>query len=163
MDWTEGTPRRRAGGSGRELVWFPEPVGGADSYRAALADPLLLAPVFPGARRITARMAATRRDRLTSWLPMLRPPHPEGLAAPCGSRCGGGSVAARKPEYLGAATPPAVSAATVTATAARWAGAGRLARTGTAGLAELVDDPGAFLKELAGAGVVVSAFAGGAG
>ena len=42
VDWEEGEWRRRRGGSGRELVWFPEPVGGADCYRAGLADPLLV-------------------------------------------------------------------------------------------------------------------------
>jgi hypothetical protein len=29
-------------------------------------------------QRITARVSATRRDRLTARLPMLAPPHPEG-------------------------------------------------------------------------------------
>ncbi|MHB1536097.1 MAG: hypothetical protein ACYC1D_16100, partial [Acidimicrobiales bacterium] len=79
QDWEDGAWRRRPGGSGRELVWFPEPVGGADCYRAGLADALLLAPAFPGARRVTVRRHATRRDRVTAWLPMLRRPHPEGL------------------------------------------------------------------------------------
>ncbi|MDQ6784031.1 MAG: hypothetical protein M3063_11425, partial [Actinomycetota bacterium] len=79
VDYHEGAWRRRPGGSGRELVWFPEPVGGADCYRCDRADPLLLVPAFPGVRRVTARVAATRRDRTTAWLPMLRPPHPEGL------------------------------------------------------------------------------------
>ena len=161
IDWADGTPRRRAGGSGRELVWFPEPVGGADCYRAALADPLLLSPVFPEARRITARMAATRRDRLTSWLPMLRPPHPEGLAGAVRVEVRGWIEGRPETRIVGAATPPAVVAAAVSATTARWAGAGRLTRAGTAGLAELVADPGAFLRELAGAGVGVSAFEGG--
>ena len=32
----------------------------------------------PASDRVTARLAATRRDRLTARLPMLRPPHPEG-------------------------------------------------------------------------------------
>ena len=162
IDWTDGMQRRRAGGSGRELVWFPEPVGGADCYRAALADPILLAPVFSDARRITARMAATRRDRLTSWLPMLRPPHPEGLAGAVRVEMRGWIGGRPETRILGASTPPAVSAAAVCATTALWAGAGRLARSGTAGLAELVDDAGAFLKDVAGAGVVVSAFEGGA-
>jgi hypothetical protein len=161
VDWAEGTLRRRAGGSGRELVWFPEPVGGADCYRAALPDPLLLSPVFPEARRITARMAATRRDRLTSWLPMLRPPHPEGLAGAVRVEVRGWVDGRPETRILGAAIPPAVVAAAVSATAARWAGAGRLARAGTAGLAELVADPGGFLRDLAGAGVRVSAFEGG--
>jgi hypothetical protein len=163
IDWTEGTPRRRAGGSGRELVWFPEPVGGADCYRAALADPLLLSPVFPHARRITARMAATRRDRLTSWLPMLRAPHPEGLVGAVRVEMRGWIGGRPETRIFGAASPPAVSAAAVSATAALWAGAGRLARTGAAGLAELVGEPGGFLRDLAAAGVVVSAFEGGGG
>ena len=161
IDWADGTLRRRAGGSGRELVWFPEPVGGADCYRAALADPLLLSPVFPEARRITARMAATRRDRVTSWLPMLRPPHPEGLAGAVRVEMRGWVEGRPETRILGAATPPAVVGAAVSATAVRWAATGRLTRPGTAGLAELVGDPGAFLKELAAAGVGVSAFEGG--
>ena len=69
---------RRPSGSGRELCWFPEPVGAYDCYRAELASPLLLRDVFPGVARISARVSATRRDRFTAWLPMLRPPHPEG-------------------------------------------------------------------------------------
>ena len=35
------------GGSGRELCWFPEPVGAKDCYRADIADPLLLHAAFP--------------------------------------------------------------------------------------------------------------------
>ena len=40
--------------------------------------PLLLVPAFPGVPRVTARVAATRRDRLRARLPMLWPTHPEG-------------------------------------------------------------------------------------
>lgn len=69
---------RRPAGSGRELCWFPEPVGAYDCYRAELASPLLLRDVFPEAARISARMSANRRDRLTAWLPMLSRPHREG-------------------------------------------------------------------------------------
>lgn len=74
-----GLLRLTRGGSGRELVWFPEPVGAADCYRAGLADPFLLHQLFPAVGRIESRQAATRRDRLTAGLPMLRPPHAEGL------------------------------------------------------------------------------------
>ncbi|MDQ3106523.1 MAG: Gfo/Idh/MocA family oxidoreductase, partial [Actinomycetota bacterium] len=42
IDWRDGAWVRRAGGSGRELCWFPDPVGGLDCYRAALPDALLL-------------------------------------------------------------------------------------------------------------------------
>lgn len=69
---------RRPGGSGRELVWFPGPIDGADCYRAELTDPTLLRRAFPRVERATSRVAAHRRDRLTSVLPMLLPPHPEG-------------------------------------------------------------------------------------
>lgn len=78
IDWRDGGWQRRAGGSGRELNWFPDPIGAADCYRAALPESLLLVPAFPGVGRVTARLAATRRDRLTAQLPMLRRPHPEG-------------------------------------------------------------------------------------
>jgi hypothetical protein len=60
------------------LLWFPEPIGGKDCYRASLVDPILLHDVFPEVLRISARMSANRRDRLTARLPMLSPPHPEG-------------------------------------------------------------------------------------
>lgn len=65
-------------GSGRELCWFPEPVGPYDCYRAELASPLLLHQAFSEVERISARVSANRRDRFTAWLPMLSPPHHEG-------------------------------------------------------------------------------------
>lgn len=65
-------------GTGRELCWFPEPVGAYDCYRAEMPSPLVLHQVFPEAMRISARMSANRRDRFTSRLPMLTPPHGEG-------------------------------------------------------------------------------------
>jgi saccharopine dehydrogenase-like NADP-dependent oxidoreductase len=160
VDWEEGEWRRRAGGSGRELVWFPEPVGGADCYRAGLADPLLLVPAFPGCRRVTSRLAATRRDRLTSWLPMLRPPHPEGLIGAVRVEVRGWLDGRAETRVLGLAAPPSVVAGAVATRAALWAGSGRLSRSGAAGLAELVDAPGSFLRELNGAGLVVSEFQG---
>ncbi len=65
-------------GSGRELCYFPEPVGPYDCYRAEVATPILLHHSFPNATRISERLSANRRDRLTAWLPMLTPPHREG-------------------------------------------------------------------------------------
>jgi hypothetical protein len=65
-------------GSGRELCYFPEPVGPYDCYRAEFATPILMHRVFPAATRISERVSANRRDRLTAWLPMLTPPHREG-------------------------------------------------------------------------------------
>ena len=80
LDWREQAWIRRRGGSGRELLWFPEPVAARDCYRAALADALLLVPSFPNATRITSRMSATRRDRLTARSD-LRPRSPRSFGA----------------------------------------------------------------------------------
>ncbi len=73
-EWIERSPA----GSGRELCWFPEPVGARDCYRGELPDPLLLHRSFPDIGRISARVSATRRDRFTARLPMLSRPHREG-------------------------------------------------------------------------------------
>lgn len=78
LGWHDGEWIEPLGGSGRDLVWFPEPVEAHDCYRAAVGDPLLLHRAFPGVGRISARVSATRRDRLTARLPMLTPPHAEG-------------------------------------------------------------------------------------
>ncbi len=78
IGWHDGAWIERPGGSGRELNWFPEPIGARDCYRAALPDPFLLQRIFPTAVRISARVSGTRRDRLTARLPMLTPPHAAG-------------------------------------------------------------------------------------
>ena len=78
LGWHDGRWIERPAGSGRELCWFPEPVGARDCYRGELADPVLLHRSFPDVERISARQSATRRDRLTARLPMLSPPHAEG-------------------------------------------------------------------------------------
>jgi hypothetical protein len=160
VDFHEGAWRRRPGGSGRELVWFPEPVGGADCYRCGRADPLLLAAAFPSARRITARVAATRRDRTTAWLPMFYPPHPEGRAGAVRTAVRGWSGGAARTVIVGATARPALAAGAVAATAAAWAAAGRLGEGGAAGLASLLAEPGAFLREVEAAGVRIAEFAG---
>ncbi len=79
VGWHDGEWLQRPAGSGRELCWFPASVGARDCYRFASPDPLLLQRVEPALQRITSRISATRRDRLTSRLPMLRKPHAEGL------------------------------------------------------------------------------------
>lgn len=76
--WHDGEWISRPGGSGRELCWFPEPIGPRDCYRAQMPDPMLMQRAFPTVDRISARLSATRRDRLTARLPMLSPPHSEG-------------------------------------------------------------------------------------
>lgn len=160
LDWREGHWARRPGGSGRELCWFPDPVGGRDCYRAGMADALLLVPAFPGVRRVTARIAATRRDRLTAALPMLRPPHPEGDLGAVRVEVRGQRGGGREISILGAIDRPGIAAGAVAAMSALWAAAGRFRRPGAGGLGELLDEPGPFLVELARRGVKAATFEG---
>jgi saccharopine dehydrogenase-like NADP-dependent oxidoreductase len=157
LDWRDGGWQRRAAGSGRELSWFPEPIGAADCYRAALPDPLLLVPAFPGVGRVTARLAATRRDRLTARLPMLRPPHPEGGLGAVRVEVRGRGAEGIAVEILGAMDRPGVAGGAVAALAAVELGADRARHRGAAGLATMVE-PRSFLRELARRGVKVARF-----
>lgn len=159
FDWRDHTWRRRPPGSGRELCFFPDPIGGADCYRAALPDALLLVPAFPGVARVTARLAATRRDRLTAGLPMLRPPHAEGRIGALRVEVRGRRGSTRDTLVLGAVDRPAVAAGTVAAVTARWVGSGQASGPGAAGLATLVE-PLPFLHELGRAGVRAAVFEG---
>jgi saccharopine dehydrogenase-like NADP-dependent oxidoreductase len=161
LDWRDGSWVSRRAGSGRELCWFPDPIGGADCYRAALPDALLLEPAFPGVERITARLGANRRDRITAHLPMLRPPHPEGGPGGVRVEVRGRRGTARVVQVLGAMDRPAVAAGTVAAVAAVQAGLRQLRRPGAGGLAELVD-PLPFLSDLAQRGVKAAVFEGAA-
>lgn len=120
IGWHEDGWVERPGGSGRELCWFPEPVGAVDCYRAAVADPLVLHRAFPTAQRISARVSATRRDRLTARLPMLTPPHREGdVGAVRVEVRGGMATGARVTHVAGAAGHCGELAGTI---AALWAG-----------------------------------------
>lgn len=158
-DWRGGAWQRRRAGSGRELVWFPDPVGGQDCYRATLPDAQLLLGAFPDAERITARVGATRRDRFTAGLPMLRKPHPEGTIGAVRVELRGRRGQARDISILGAMDRPGVAAGCVAAVAAVFAADGSLVRHGAGGLAELVA-PVPFLAELARRGVRAAAFDG---
>lgn len=159
VEGARGAWHRHRGGSGRSLIWFPDPIGGVDCYRAALPEPLLLHPGFPRAERVTARVGASRRDRFTAHLPMLRRPHPEGTLGAVRVEVRGRQGQERGDRVLGAVDRPALAAAAVAAMAARWAVDGRLASTGAAGLASLAD-PGPFLAALADRGVKAAVFEG---
>lgn len=161
LDWRDGSWVARRAGSGRELCWFPDPIGGADCYRAAVADALLLEPAFPGVERITARMGANRRDRISSRFPMLRPPHPEGGPGAARVEVRGRRGRARVVQVLGAMDRPAVAAGAVAALTAVAAARGQLRRNGAGGLATMVD-PLPILSELALRGVKAAVFEGAA-
>jgi saccharopine dehydrogenase-like NADP-dependent oxidoreductase len=159
IDWREGGWIQRPPGSGRELCWFPDPIGAQDCYRAALPDSRLLVPAFPGVRRVTSRMAATRRDRFTAGMPMLWPTHPEGGPGAVRVEVRGSRDRTRDVVVFGAIDRPAVAAGAVGAIAAIWAVDRRLRRVGAGGLAELAE-PGPFLGELARRGVRTAVFQG---
>lgn len=151
LDWRDGRWTRRAGGSGRELAYFPDPIGGRDCYRAGLPDALLLVPEFPGVERVTARQAATRRDRLTAPLPMLRPPHAEGGIGAVRVELRGRVGIERRVIVMGAIERPAVAAGAVAACTTLHVLADR-AESGAYGLAGMADHLG-LLKAVADCGV----------
>jgi hypothetical protein len=159
VDWRDGGWVHRRAGSGRELCWFPDPVGAADCYRAELPDALLLVAAFPGVDRVTARLAANRRNRLTARFPMLRRPHPEGgpgaVRVEVRGRRGGGVDTV----VFGAIDRPALAAGAVAALSALAVATGRVARPGAGGLAAMVE-PVPFLTELARRGVKAAVFEG---
>ncbi len=158
VDWRDGQWRRRRGGSGRELVWFPDPLGAHDCYRAALADALLLVPAFDEVERVTARVAGTRRDRLTAMLPMLRPPHLDGGPGGVRVELRGLRDGRQCTDVLGVIDHPSAAAAAVAATAAAWALADQVP-SGAWGLG-MLDDPVPWLAELADRGVRAAAYEG---
>lgn len=161
LDWFDGSWLRRPGGSGRQLSYFPEPIGPRDCYRAGLVDSLLLRRSFPEASRLTARLAATRRDRVTSRLPMLRSPHPDGGPGAVRVELWGLRGSARDALVVGVGGSPAEICATVVCEVAR-----RLRQSrwdcfkrretpewvGSHGLAELGESTD-FLRSLAAGGV----------
>lgn len=104
-------------GTGRELVWFPEPVGAYDCYRAELPAPMVLHRAFPQVRRITARMSANRRDRFTSRLPMLTPPHKEGGVGACRVELRGAEPSGARLTVIGGIAEMVGTAAAATACA----------------------------------------------
>jgi saccharopine dehydrogenase-like NADP-dependent oxidoreductase len=159
IDWRDGSWQHRPAGSGRELCWFPDPVGAQDCYRASAPDARLLVPAFPEVRRVTARVQATRRDRFTARLPMLRRPHPEGSVGAVRVELRGRRGSAHEVVVLGAMDRPGVAAGAVAALAAVWAADGRLRRPGSGGLAVLAD-PLPMLTELARRGVKAAVFEG---
>jgi hypothetical protein len=158
-EWHDGRWIRRRAGSGRRLAWFPDLIGPLDCYRAGLAEPLLLQRSFPHSRRLNARMAATRRDRLTARLPMLRPPHADGgpgglLVEVWGRRLGRSEVV-----VYGAADHPALVAGVVAAVTAEGIARGWFPSTGCCSLADATDSV-TVLHALHDAGVRVATFEG---
>lgn len=116
VGWHDGDWLRRPAGSGRELCWFPDPIGPRDCYRAELADPAVIHQAIPELSRVTVRMSATRRDRITARLPMLIPPHAEGGIGAVRVEVRGWRDGERHVEVIGVADRVAKIAGTVAAT-----------------------------------------------
>ena len=155
----DGAWVRRPGGSGRELCWFPDPVGPADCYFGALAEPQLLVRLFPAAPSITARRAADRQDRLTARLPMLSPPPPVGGLGAVRVGVRGLLKGVGTQRVLGAAHNPAAATAAVAAGAAVGLASGEARCNGAVGLAEAFV-PLQFLSTLVDRGVTPAIFEG---
>ena len=158
VDWRDGEWVKRPGFSGRELCWFPDPIGARDCYRAALADPQLLVPAFPGVSRVTARLAANRRDRALAPFPVLWPPPVEGGLGAVRVELRGEVAGERRIVIYGVLDRPAIAAsATAAVTALRVApGSCEPGATGLAGLGATRP----ILLELARRGVRAAVFEG---
>ena len=161
LGWHDNEWIEPPGGSGRDLVWFPEPIAAHDCYRAALADPLLLQRAFPTAVRISARVSATRRDRLTARLPMLLPPHASGdLGAVRVEARGADAHGGRETVMAGASAPTAELAAAVAAATAVAVVDHRELGTGIYGIADAALGPLDLLRLATQFGVRVQEFTG---
>jgi hypothetical protein len=159
--WRDGDWRERTGGSGRELCWFPDPVGAHDCYNAELPDPLLLLRGFPTADRLSARMSATRRDRLTSRLPMLKQPHPEGGLGGIRVEVRGMKNGQRANDVLGAIDRPGIAAGAVAAVATLRIVLQSGAPTGAVVLSDARLDTRELLEDLAERGVKAARYTAG--
>ena len=109
-------------------------MGGRDCYRAELAEPLLLHPALPTAQRVTARLAASRRDRALAPFPVLVPPPVEGGVGAVRVEVRGERGGERATVVYGALDRPAIAAGAVAAVAAIEALGGHLP-AGAGGLA----------------------------
>ena len=139
-------------------MWFPDPLGARDCYRAALPDPLLLSANFSDADRITAKVAATRRDRLTAWLPMLRPPHNDGGPGAIRVEIRGLLNGSQATEVIGAIDYPSAVSGALASISTEWLleqalpyGAWSLG---------MIDDPVPWLQELEARGVTAAIYEG---
>jgi hypothetical protein len=165
-EWHDGGWRRSRAGSGRELVWFPDPVAGEDCYRIRSGQVALLRQAFPAVDRITMRAAARRRDRLAARLPMLIRPEPEGGWGALRVEVRGRRARAKEIKVYGAIDRMASATGAVLALSALvlvgLEEALAVPRPGAASVAQVVQ-PRVFLAELARRGVRAAVFDGAEG
>jgi hypothetical protein len=163
-EWFDGAFTSPRAGSGRELVWFPEPVAGVDCYRVGSGQARMLVKEFPAVSRVTFRATARRRDRLAAPLPMLIRPEPEGgwgaLRVEVRGRRGRSHVivAYGVVDRMAVATGAVLAVTALTLAGAEGAPTARVTG-GVHGLAGIVD-PKRFLAELARRGVHAAVYEG---
>ena len=179
LEWRDGAWARHRAGTGRQLVWFPSPVGGLDCHRADSGQGALLLDAFPTLRRATMRIASPLGPgrqapgvRLLGHIPMVssaltggnaaRRKEPEGDWGAVWVEVRGRRGRSEEILVYGAVDRMAFAAGAVLTVAALWLaglGAGSVSASGVHGLAALVD-PVPFLGELARRGVKAAVFEG---
>lgn len=158
IGWHDGEWLRRPAGSGRELCWFPEPVGAYDCYRGELPDPLLIKRAFPELVRVTARVSATRRDRVFARMPMLIPPQAEGGMGGLRVEVRGTKNGERVVDVVGVAERVGQVAGVVSGCVARSIGAGEISQPGEFVLGELSLPNEVLLSRVLACGVQAHSF-----
>ena len=179
LEWRDGAWTRHRAGSGRQLVWFPSPVGGLDCHRAGSGQGALLVDAFPTLRRASMRIASPLGPgrqapgvRLLGHIPVVstaltggsaaRRRDPEGDWGAVWVEVRGRRGLSEEILVYGAVDRMAFAAGAVLAVAALWLaglGAAPVTATGAHGLAALVD-PVPFLGELSRRGVKAAVFEG---
>ena len=158
IGWHDGEWLRRPAGSGRELCWFPEPVGAYDCYRGELPDPLLIKRAFPELVRVTARVSATRRDRVFARLPMLIPPRAEGGMGGLRVEVRGTKNGERVVDVVGVAERVGQVAGVVSGCVARSISVGEISQPGAFALGESSLPNEALLSRVMASGVQAHSF-----
>jgi saccharopine dehydrogenase-like NADP-dependent oxidoreductase len=144
IGWHDDEWLRRPSGSGRELCWFPEPVGAYDCYRAELPDPVLLKKAMPELER----------------LPMLAPPHAEGGMGAVRIEVRGNRGGSRIVEIAGIAERIAQLAGVVSAASAHAIATGGVSVHGARVLGEPELPNAALLELVLASGVRLHQFVG---
>lgn len=153
--WHDGVWQRHRPGTGRELCWFPDPIGGADAYRAATGEPLLAVNAFDSVRRSSARLVMSRWDRIAQYLPVVLPPPVEGGMGALRVELRGTVDGARVTKVLGTLDRPGVAAAALVAEVVSRLLAGSV-NSGAFGMERWVD-PGELLVALRDRGIRIAA------
>lgn len=153
-EWRDGRWVTHRGGSGRELCWFPDPVGGLDAYFADTAEPVIAVANRGDLLRCSARLVVSRRDRIERCLPKVLPVPAEGGVGAIRVELRGSRGAERVTLVLGSLDRPGVVAGVMTSEVVM-AILGGEAPTGVIG-AGSVTDPVVMLKRLRHKGVRVA-------